>query len=240
MKLLFYSKSTIGAISIKEAKQNYRDGYYWVYNSYSEWQKQFPWWCERTIKTIFSNLERKGLLVSANYNKLSMDRTKWYRINYDTFEAFVGKPSCKICTMDSEGLAQPVPENTHMPNNGIMVEWNLAEASTEQIQSKEEVFTFLPSDVPTVEQRDGDVKDFIEWYFQLYEETYMYPHPNLKTSQKVKVSTILSEFIKKNDLEIDDLKEMAFAFFDNVQSDHNINHFATTRILENRYYEAIY
>ncbi len=235
----------------KEAKQNYRDGYYWVYNSYSKWQKQFPWWCERTIKTIFSNLERKGFLVSANYNKLSMDRTKWYRINYDTVETFVGKPLCKICTMDSERLAQPIPENTHIPNNGTMVKWNLAEKSREQIQSiekannkqtgsKEEFFSFLPTEVPAVKIRDGDVKDFIEWYFQLYEETYMHPHPNLKSSQNVRVSSVLSEFINENNLEIDDLKEMACAFFDNVESDHNINHFATPKILENRYYEAIY
>ncbi len=235
----------------KKAGRNYKGGYYWVYNSYNKWQKQFPWWCERTIKTIFSNLERKGLLVSANYNKLSMDRTKWYRINYDALETLVGNPSCNICTMDSEELAQHIPENTHKTNNGNKVGWTCEEKKVEQVRnieetnckqtgSKGDAHNLPPARSLAVEQRDEGIKDFIEWYFQLYEETYMYPHPNLKSSQNVKVSSILSEFINENNLEIDDLKEMAFAFFDNVESDHNINHFATPGILMNRYYEVIY
>lgn len=33
---------------------------------------------------------------------------------------------------------------------------------------------------------------------------------------------------------------MAEAFFDVESSDHNINHFATAGILENRFYEELY
>lgn len=62
---------------------NFRDGYYWTYNSYPDWQKQFPFMSVSTIKNCIRNLEKKGILISANYNKYRYDRTKWYRINGD-------------------------------------------------------------------------------------------------------------------------------------------------------------
>jgi hypothetical protein len=67
----------------QENNINYYDGYYWTYNTYADWQKQFPFWCERTIKRIFLSLERKNILISDNFNQMKRDRTKWYRINYE-------------------------------------------------------------------------------------------------------------------------------------------------------------
>ncbi len=63
-------------------QQNYIDGHYWVYNTYKQWQKQFPFWHLNTIQRTFTSLEKKGLLISANYNKAGFDKTKWYTINY--------------------------------------------------------------------------------------------------------------------------------------------------------------
>ena len=60
-----------------------RDGQTWIYNSYPEWQAQFPFWGLNTIKRAIYKLEEKGLLVTGNYNTLKIDRTKWYRIDYD-------------------------------------------------------------------------------------------------------------------------------------------------------------
>ncbi len=58
------------------------DGRTWVYNTYSEWQKQFPFWSVRTIQETFRRLERDGILLSTNrYNKSRYDRTKWYTID---------------------------------------------------------------------------------------------------------------------------------------------------------------
>jgi hypothetical protein len=71
----------------KKMKNNFRDGYYWTYNTYEQWQKQFPFWHVITIKRIIASLEKKGLIISANYNKLSIDRTKWYRIDYERLES---------------------------------------------------------------------------------------------------------------------------------------------------------
>lgn len=62
---------------------NVRDDYYWVYNTYKEWAKQFPFWSESTVKRILRKLEKEGYIVVSNYNKSPMDKTKWYRIDYD-------------------------------------------------------------------------------------------------------------------------------------------------------------
>ncbi|MCQ6280833.1 hypothetical protein [Bacillus sp. EB600] len=44
----------------------------WVYNTYKEWQKQFPFWSECTIKRSILHLEEQGLLISGNWT-----RRKW-------------------------------------------------------------------------------------------------------------------------------------------------------------------
>lgn len=74
----------------KDANRNFRDGHYWVYNSYEAWRKQdFPVWSATKIKRIFSSLEGKGIVLSANYNKLAIDKTKWYTIDYDKLKKFI-------------------------------------------------------------------------------------------------------------------------------------------------------
>jgi hypothetical protein len=65
-------------------KPNIRDGIRWTYNTYEGWAKQFPWWSESTVKRTIKKLESDGLLITtANYNKMKIDNTKWYSINYD-------------------------------------------------------------------------------------------------------------------------------------------------------------
>lgn len=67
---------------------DYYDGKYWVYNSYPQWQKQFPFWSARTINSIFLKLESLNLITSDNFNKLTLDRTKWYTINYQELNKY--------------------------------------------------------------------------------------------------------------------------------------------------------
>lgn len=74
----------------KDANRNFHDGHYWVYNSYEAWRKQdFPVWSATKIKRIFTSLEGKGIVLSANYNKLAIDKTKWYTIDYDELKKFI-------------------------------------------------------------------------------------------------------------------------------------------------------
>lgn len=71
----------------KKAGKNFIDDRYWVYNSYSDWKaKDFPYWSEKTIQRTFTRLENKGVVVSANYNKLGIDKTKWYTIDTEKLQ----------------------------------------------------------------------------------------------------------------------------------------------------------
>ncbi|HDE0506476.1 TPA: DnaD domain protein, partial [Staphylococcus aureus] len=68
------------------------DGKTWIFNSYPEWQKQFPFWSLITIKRTIYSLEKQNLLLIGNYNKAKFDKTKWYTINYQTIEGMI-RPS---------------------------------------------------------------------------------------------------------------------------------------------------
>lgn len=74
----------------KKANKHFIDGRYWVYNTYSDWRiNNFPYWSEKTIQRAFSRLESKGIVISANYNKSGIDKTKWYTIDYDALDKIV-------------------------------------------------------------------------------------------------------------------------------------------------------
>lgn len=73
---------------------NERDGRRWVYNSYPQWQKQFPFWSVNTVRRAIEGLERRGLLITSNYNTSQIDRTKWYSVNYEALDALAVAPNC--------------------------------------------------------------------------------------------------------------------------------------------------
>lgn len=118
----------------KEVNHNFKDGKYWVYNSYQKWSEDnFPFWHPSKIQRIFRSLEKKGLLISANYNKASFDKTKWYTIDYDKLQNMTDDYERKLCenkisSLDSESSLieneqssleddKPIPEDTTETTN---------------------------------------------------------------------------------------------------------------------------
>lgn len=74
----------------RKAQNNFIDGKYWVYNTYAEWKENnFPFWSEKTIQRAFVRLEKKGLVITENFNGYAVDKTKWYTINYDVLDEMV-------------------------------------------------------------------------------------------------------------------------------------------------------
>ncbi|HDT6323531.1 TPA: hypothetical protein QFY22_002495 [Staphylococcus aureus] len=100
---------------IGNSKHEY-DNKKWIYNSYSKWIEQFPFWSESTIKRAITSLEKQNLLHVGNYNKAGFDRTKWYSINYFELEILVTRASGQNDpTMRSkwhDGRGQNDPTNT--------------------------------------------------------------------------------------------------------------------------------
>ncbi|MEH7503261.1 DnaD domain protein [Neobacillus drentensis] len=102
---------------LQESKNN-RDGFKWVYNTYDDWKKQFPFWSISTIRRIITKLEKENLILIGNYNKLKIDNTKWYRINYPLLEDMSRPPvqneqtECSEWTEEVVNLNRPLPEIT--------------------------------------------------------------------------------------------------------------------------------
>lgn len=69
------------------------DGRLWVYNSYDNWRKDnFPFWSTRTIRRIFDSCEKKGVILTGNFNKAGFDKTKWYSIDEDKINDLMDSP----------------------------------------------------------------------------------------------------------------------------------------------------
>ena len=132
---------------------NVRDGYKWVYNSYSEWNKQFPFFSRNTMIRAFNSLEKQGLLITANYNKAGFDKTKWYRIDY---EKLVGKRSTQNGytsnpkwvdgdTQNGQTNTNRLPETTSENNNKHSASHSNAQRVSQLEEEFEEVWSKYPN-----------------------------------------------------------------------------------------------
>jgi hypothetical protein len=220
----------------KKSGNNFKDEYYWTYNSYEDWHKQFPFWHINTIKKTIINLEKARLIISSNYNTLKIDRTKWYRIDYDMLEILEQSPLYNICTTNVQkwydhytSIVQPLPKTN-------------TKTKTETIENDNGAFP--NGECPeSVFYKNEDVVKAIRVYMNdLYRQKTKKKHPFLKPEQYKSVYENISAFADENILDYDGIIVIMLAFFNNkaIQSDWNINHFATEGIMMNRFYEKLY
>ena len=74
-------------------------GQYWRHASIDEWKEDFPFWSERTIKRVFDSLKNLGLIKTGRFNKMNLDRTRWYTIDYEKLAEMARK--CQVGTFDA-------------------------------------------------------------------------------------------------------------------------------------------
>ncbi len=115
----------------KKSGNNFKDGYYWTYNTYEKWSKSdFPYWSADTIRKTITALEEIGVIISTDkYNSYKIDNTKWYRVDYDKLQEIINiveeketqvtqeeYESCDcVCESYIDGhsnMHKPIPENT--------------------------------------------------------------------------------------------------------------------------------
>ena len=80
-------------------KNNYHDGKYWVYNSIQAYSELFPYYTDRQIRSILKKLEDKGCLYVGRYNKMKIDRTKWYSVSDEIMLIHGIKPNDANCQL---------------------------------------------------------------------------------------------------------------------------------------------
>lgn len=64
--------------------KNHIEGKSWIFNTYEQWQEIFCYWSISTIRRTIESVKTRGLLIATDkFNKMKMDKTKWYTIDYD-------------------------------------------------------------------------------------------------------------------------------------------------------------
>ena len=58
-----------------------KDG--WIYNTYDQWQKQFPFYSEATIKRTITSLKKRGVVIVDQRSKSDWNRVNHYTIDYE-------------------------------------------------------------------------------------------------------------------------------------------------------------
>lgn len=97
------------------------EGETWIYNTYSQWQQQFPFWGLNTIKRAVQQLEECGIVTSTTrFNRNPIDKTKWYTINYHRLNDFCrssttqdGLSTTHLGSMDDPSWVNDDPNCTH-------------------------------------------------------------------------------------------------------------------------------
>jgi len=84
---------------LQRSKHNH-DGQKWIYNTHESWLEQFPFWSKATLKRVITSLKSQGLIKTGNFNRMKMDRTVWYTINY----------SHAVCSGISESQPEPIKD----------------------------------------------------------------------------------------------------------------------------------
>ncbi len=240
-------------LKIKEKSQkNYIDGHYWVYNTYKQWQEQFPFWHLNTIQRTFSSLEKKGILISGHYNPAGFDKTKWYTINYDMLGALIS--SHQNGMIDTPNRC----DGTHQNGGANTIEYTETSSKTSfKVLQGATPTRSTPFDWSILEKQiigacnrtDAEDPqpyiDIIEYYYQTYMHTFHEEHPRLSSKAMDSVISAIqcgTDLIEDDRLNIDMYRAMIDKHFQTQYKncDYSICHFMTEGIRNNRFYETGY
>lgn len=119
-----------------------RDGHKWVSKTYEAWQvDEFPFWSVDTIKRAIRRLEEKGYIIStSSYNRMKMDKTKSYRINYEKLHVLTKQNAPSMTAKSAEEEVQNAPSS----------EGNLPLAITKELKSNKKTLVEQDLDVVSV------------------------------------------------------------------------------------------
>ncbi len=241
----------------EKANQDYIDGRYWVYNTYEQWQAQFPFWHINTIQRTFKSLEKKGLLIVGNYNKAGFDKTKWYTIDYDVLYRFnptsyqngeIVTPNWYDGTHQNDqtntiDYTKTTPENTFNVLNGAALKQRSPGRARKPID-----MTILEKQIIGSCHRHGieDCAEYVEiikYYYNAYSQVFHREHPILSRPAMDGVIEALRRGSDNVDgVDLETYQRLINQHFQTQYNgcDYNICHFMTEGIRNNRFYEACY
>ena len=171
-------------------KKNFHDGYVWTYNTYEEWAEQFKFWSLSTLKRVFKSLEKQELLLIGNYNKMKVDRTKWYTINYH-----------KLDQIESEKLGNsPLGQNDTMQS----VKMNRPSCQNEPLQEvkmNQCHSVKMTSPIPETTEIISETSTDIYSIFDFWNEKEIINHEEITDKLQKKIKSVLKNY------SVDEVKE---------------------------------
>lgn len=103
--------------------KNEHDGRKWVYNTFEQWQEQFPFWSLRTMQRIAASLVKRKLLIVHKFNASNWDQKNWYSIDYEVlslinvdYDKMASSSSTIWRPLDHDKMARSHTENTQENN----------------------------------------------------------------------------------------------------------------------------
>ena len=99
--------------------KNLIEGRYWVWNTYEQWQQQFPFWGEKTIRRTIGKLEELGLLET--FMTRDFKRLKYYTISYSVLEKISENPEAHPGGQnDQVGLPKQADRSGHSGQTNLV------------------------------------------------------------------------------------------------------------------------
>lgn len=142
------------------------NGRKWVYNSYNQWHDDnFPFWSLATVRRAIDSCEKKGLIITANYNKAGFDKTKWYSIDYDAVDKGMSKRFAQneqtYCSKRASGAVQNeqtyTRDYTEITSETTAASWP-AHSAAEFVQPESN-----PSSAASLRNNEGMNEVFNSW-----------------------------------------------------------------------------
>jgi hypothetical protein len=96
--------------------QNFKDGFFWVYNTRNEWAEFLPFILERTVWDTLTELRNENLVIAENHNKSKTNRTLWYRVDHAKL-AIILESSTISRSPDVRSYAKPDVRSSTKPDH---------------------------------------------------------------------------------------------------------------------------
>ena len=167
-----------------ERSTNIRDNYRWIYNSYSKWNEQFPFWSNATIRRTINSLEKQGVLISANYNQAGFDKTKWYRIDYEWLSNASAQNEQTSCSKCTSAVAQNEQTNTNRLPETTTENNKTYSSSTDEPSVLEQQFDEIWNEYPNKTGKKTAFNHYKAWRKKSSENTNEYLKQRLELYKK--------------------------------------------------------
>lgn len=188
----------------KKTNKGYENGEYWTFQTYKEWQEQFPFWSERTIRRTIKNLEDNQLLIINNFNKRRYDNTKWYRVNYKKLNEIE-----KACGQ----IVKTTGQNDHMHKDKMDAP---IQETKKKIEKETKHLRLLNEYVCEI---DESVKEYLEAYLSIHRYFMHIDHVRVSEKNLDKMITNLEDI--KESYDIEEFKEKVVDYFQTLPENNN-------------------